>query len=312
MALFGGEQRAASSGATSCGCASEAGSSPGNAFDRILVATGPGSNRLTRSRVVRDLLRPGQHQVFHPRLRRPHRPPIRLGCPRSAFGHKHRATRRRQAQQWIASADQPPRRRQVHREHRSSRLAGYGTPGSTAQRAGVVDQHVQPAEALEQASGRWHRSVRLQAGPAAAASPRRPGADRVVGLLQAALGACGDHHTRAQPASSTATAAPMPRLAPVTSATAPSSAPAIQSFAVSRLSCRSELSVLVGQGNRIIAGEAGIAVVRRAGIAARLAQCAIQPVDRNERQAVGADQIGHLLDVVRAASNLPRSGVSMP
>ena len=169
-----GRHKAANPGATACGVGNVVRSSPGNAFDRMRVATGPGSNRLTRSVRGRDFLRPGQHQVLHPRLRRPHRPPIRPRLPRSAFGHEHRAARRRLAQQRIAGADQPPARGQVHRRRRRpSHPAGYATPASAARARRRCGPGCPAGRSAGTGSGRWRRSARPPAGPAAGSSPRR-------------------------------------------------------------------------------------------------------------------------------------------
>src|SRR4051812_26815631 len=53
--------------------------------------------------------------------------------------------------------------------------------------------------------------------------------------------------------------------------------------------------VMIGQRGWVIAGEAGVAMGRSRGIAARLAQRAVETIDRYERQTVGADILGHLL-----------------
>ena len=214
------------------------------------VATGPGSNRLTRSRRGRDLLRPGQHQVLHPRLRRPHRPPIRPRLPRSAFRHEHRPPRRRQAQQRIAGPDQPPARRQVHRHDIGPVIRqDVRHRGQPAQRAGIVDQDVQPAEALEQGRADSVDLCAFTQIQRQNASPRRPIARIASSVSSRPPWVRAVITTRApRRASSIATAAPMPRLAPVTSAMAAVRQAGHQCIAASRLSCRSALSCWSGSG----------------------------------------------------------------
>src|SRR5688572_6684502 len=54
--------------------------------------------------------------------------------------------------------------------------------------------------------------------------------------------------------------------------------------------------VLVSQPGRIVAGEAGVAILRPRGVAAALARCSVESVDRDEPEAVDADEIAHVLD----------------
>src|SRR5690606_39078673 len=51
--------------------------------------------------------------------------------------------------------------------------------------------------------------------------------------------------------------------------------------------------LVVEEARRIVAGEAGVAELRLRGVAPILAHRAVEPVDRNERQAVDADVAGH-------------------
>src|SRR5262249_58889062 len=56
--------------------------------------------------------------------------------------------------------------------------------------------------------------------------------------------------------------------------------------------------LVVGEGDRVIAGKAGVAEPGCRGIAARLAHRAVEPVDRDEGEAVGADETAPGTDVV--------------
>src|SRR3954452_3951047 len=103
--------------------------------------------------------------------------------------------------------------------------------------------------------------------------------------------------------SASAVAAPIPRLAPVTSASLPESGfESVIEAASSGLAARHQrqwnaafLLADVGQGRRIFAGEAGVAALRLA-IVPLLAERSVQPFDRDESETVGIDVIAHLLD----------------
>src|SRR5688572_20373219 len=55
------------------------------------------------------------------------------------------------------------------------------------------------------------------------------------------------------------------------------------------------LALVVKQPRRILRGEAGVAILRLVLVAHRLADGAVEPVDRQEAQRIHADEIGHLL-----------------
>src|SRR5438067_1223642 len=103
--------------------------------------------------------------------------------------------------------------------------------------------------------------------------------------------------------SASAVAAPIPRLAPVTSASLPESGfESVMEAASSGLAARHQRQrnaafflADVGQARRIFAGEAGIAALRLA-IVPLLAERSVEPFDRDEGEAVGVDVIAHLLD----------------
>src|SRR5262249_47548317 len=96
-----------------------------------------------------------------------------------------------------------------------------------------------------------------------------------------------------------ATAAPMPRDAPVMSAARPATRPLMD---LDQLGQQRELRGVgaaddVGEVGRIVAGEAGIAELRRTALAAGLAHRPVEAVDRDEGEAVDADQPAHAVDV---------------
>src|SRR6185369_14370736 len=100
--------------------------------------------------------------------------------------------------------------------------------------------------------------------------------------------------------SARAVAAPMPLLAPVTSATWPAkgfSAWLIYSGDLvdgeGKLGRTLPVSQ-VGQAGGIVTAEAGVAILRAGGVAASQAHGAIEPVNRDEREAVGLDKFGQI------------------
>src|SRR5687768_16434290 len=101
-------------------------------------------------------------------------------------------------------------------------------------------------------------------------------------------------------ARASAVAAPMPRLAPVTSASLP--ARGFESVMEGPLAAGDEgkraavLAGGVGERRRIVAGEAGIAALRARRFA-RIAERPIEPVDRDEGEAVGVDEVAHRVDI---------------
>src|SRR6476646_2316587 len=106
-------------------------------------------------------------------------------------------------------------------------------------------------------------------------------------------------------ASASAVAAPIPRLAPVTSAILPANSfeVSVMDAALSGLAARDKrqrtaafLLRQVGQRRRIGAGEAGVASLGLRAVAV-LAERTIQPFDGDERQAVRIDIVAHLIDV---------------
>ena len=58
-----------------------------------------------------------------------------------------------------------------------------------------------------------------------------------------------------------------------------------------------EWPVGVGRPDRVVAGEAGVAKARGERVAASLAHRAVEAVDRQEGEAVDADEFGHLIDI---------------
>src|SRR3546814_18078858 len=92
----------------------------------------------------------------------------------------------------------------------------------------------------------------------------------------------------------------MPRLAPVTSATWPANSSDLMvmwsdnSFGKQRKLVVDAVLVEIGQRRRIIAGEAGVAILRAVVGALRFAERAIEAVDGEEGQAGGVDEIRHL------------------
>ncbi len=148
-----------------------------------------------------DLRGPAQHEMLHPRLGRAIGAPIGAGRRRNAGGHEHGAASGRRLQHGRAGAYQAPGRRQVHPHH------GVPVPGldmrhrrQLAQRPGVVDQDVQPAEAVEHGGAN-----RVQPGAVLQIERQQRrraahGANGVVRFLQAALGARHQHDMRAAPA----------------------------------------------------------------------------------------------------------------
>src|SRR6266851_3901025 len=95
-----------------------------------------------------------------------------------------------------------------------------------------------------------------------------------------------------------AMAAPKPREAPLMSAIRPWSRPLAtvmrsRSLRQERQLDRDRAGLVVGEGDRIIAGEAGVAVLGRRGVAPSLAHRAVEPVDRDEGETVGADKAAH-------------------
>src|SRR4029450_44437 len=114
-------------------------------------------------------------------------------------------------------------------------------------------------------------------------------------------------------ANASAVAAPMPRLAPVTSASLPDKG--FESVIRAPLAAGDQgkragfLGADVGQRRRIVPGEAGVAALRAGGVAG-LAERPIETVDRDERQAVGIDVVAHFLDVHLRGEQLgPLGGV---
>src|SRR4029077_338647 len=107
-----------------------------------------------------------------------------------------------------------------------------------------------------------------------------------------------------------AMAAPSPREAPVTSATRPASRPSamVSGGLGEEGELRGRVGALVGQPGRIIAGEAGVAILRLARIAPRLPHGPIEPVDGDEGEAVDADDLRHLLGVMLEGEELAALG----
>src|SRR3546814_12465111 len=68
------------------------------------------------------------------------------------------------------------------------------------------------------------------------------------------------------------------------------------SFGEQRELTRRGAAFAVGQGDRIVAGEAGVAVLDGFGIAPGLAHGAVQAVDRDEGEAVDTDPARHPVD----------------
>src|SRR3546814_18241527 len=98
-------------------------------------------------------------------------------------------------------------------------------------------------------------------------------------------------------------ASPMPRLAPVISAIRSFRRIGGVSLFLAVFGEQGELlgtarraGELVGQADRIVAGEAGIAEGRLGRIARRAAHGAVQALHRQEGEAVGLAELGHLLD----------------
>src|SRR6266446_4668259 len=113
-------------------------------------------------------------------------------------------------------------------------------------------------------------------------------------------------------ANRSATAAPMPREAPVISAILPARrvspliAPTERSGGDGeQRQLHRDLAVVgVGERDRVVAGKAGVAEMRRELVAAGLAHRPIQPVDRDEGEAVDPDELGHLLEVEAGGEEL--------
>src|SRR5437763_15763908 len=106
-----------------------------------------------------------------------------------------------------------------------------------------------------------------------------------------------------------ATAAPMPREAPVISAILPARRPAIDpvklcGFGEQRQLHRYLAVIGVGEPDRIVAGEAGVAEFGTRRDALFLAHRAVEAIDRDEGEAVDADEFPHLLDVVAGGEQL--------
>src|SRR5215510_3288061 len=101
-------------------------------------------------------------------------------------------------------------------------------------------------------------------------------------------------------------AAPSPREAPVTSATRPASRPDVMMSGGlgEKGELRRRAHALIGQGCRIVAGEAGVAELGMLGIAALPSHGAVEPVDGDEGEAVDADDASHLPDVVPGRDEL--------
>src|SRR3546814_3881275 len=101
-----------------------------------------------------------------------------------------------------------------------------------------------------------------------------------------------------------AVAAPIPRLAPVTSATRPERGWSfiallglIQAFCEQCELIDLDSVVLIGERSRIVAGEAGVAMRGPDVGAVRFAERLVEPVDRDEGEDVGLDVVGHLIEI---------------
>src|ERR1700730_1780181 len=99
-----------------------------------------------------------------------------------------------------------------------------------------------------------------------------------------------------------ATAAPMPREAPVISAILPARRLVTLSEPSSGFSKKRQLHgdlavIGVDKRDRVIAGKAGVAEVRSQVVSPGLAHRPVEPVDRQKGEAVDSDQLGHSGDI---------------
>ena len=214
----------------------------------------PGSNRFTRSRRRPHLVGPGQHQVFHPRLGRAIGAPIGLRRARPRVGDEHRAARLRRcaaADRRCGSGARPRLRLTAITSAQSfGRMCATGVRRPSAP-AVCTSTSSRPKRwwRLGPIASIWSPSAR-SSGSSVALPPTARIASSVSSRppwVRAVITTCAPSR-----ASSTAVAAPMPRLAPVTSAMAPVRAALhsamttewrqLQWLSASRLSCRSELS----------------------------------------------------------------------